>query len=84
MKLPKHIRQYRDSFHKKNRNEIYEKSLSKKTEKLLNYQKQLEELGSRNNRNKKEYDRLTTNIYYLENSCANLEQRIEKNLQCIF
>ena len=84
MKLPKHVRQYRDSFHKKKRNQIYEKKLSVKNEKLLSFQKKLKELGSRNKKNKQEYDRLTTNIYYLENSCANLEMRIEKNLQCIF
>ena len=84
MILPKHIRQYRDSSNKQKRNRIYEDHLSTKTEQLLNYQNELNELGSRTNKNKKRYDRLTTNIYYLENSCASLERRIRKNLRYIF
>ena len=84
MKLPKHIRQYRDSLNKQQRNRIYEKKLSRNTTKLISCQKNLKELGCRTRKNKQIYDRLTTNIYYLKHSCANLETRIEKNLQYIF
>jgi hypothetical protein len=84
MKLPKHIRQQRDSINKQQRNKIYEKKLSINTTKLISCQERLKELKCRTKKNKTVYDKLTANIYYLEHSCANFQTRIEKNLQYIF